>query len=204
VTGSLRGFIYWAHLDKRRPAVVVSHDARNRYANDLVVVPCSTSARPLAWHVRLGKGEGGLPEASVAKCEQITTVRKTDVELVPLGPALPGAPPGDRARHPVGACDSRPLATPDMSWRRSSAPRHGSKAVPSSSRRSAQELRQARSNVPSGRCGRRAAYSPCRYMTPSRRHRQRRHGRSLRTARSASTTAKYAPSPCTNGGSPTP
>jgi len=75
-------------MDKRRPAVVVSHDARNRYANDLVVVPCSTSARPLAWHVRLGKGEGGLPEASVAKCEQITTVRKTDVELVPLGPKL--------------------------------------------------------------------------------------------------------------------
>lgn len=89
MTAFLRGFVYWAHLDKRRPAVVVSHDAQNRFANDVVVVPCSTSARPLAWHVQLARSEGGLPEASIAKCEQITTLPKTDLELVALGPKLP-------------------------------------------------------------------------------------------------------------------
>ncbi|MBI5545230.1 MAG: type II toxin-antitoxin system PemK/MazF family toxin [Deltaproteobacteria bacterium] len=88
MTGFLRGYLYWAHLDKRRPALVVSHDARNRFSNDLVVVPCSTQPRKLAWHVVLGRAEAGLPDQSVAKCEQLTTVRKADLEPSPLGRAL--------------------------------------------------------------------------------------------------------------------
>jgi len=72
-------------LDKRRPAVIVSADSRNRAANDVVVVPCSTSAHRMRWHVGLRKGEGGLPEASMAKCEQVTTLNKRDVEPDELG-----------------------------------------------------------------------------------------------------------------------
>jgi mRNA interferase MazF len=83
-----RGVLFWARLDKRRPVLVVSHEARNQHANDLVVVPCSTHLRPMVWHVLLDKAEGGLLAPSVAKCEQVTTVRKTELEPTPLGAAL--------------------------------------------------------------------------------------------------------------------
>jgi mRNA-degrading endonuclease toxin of MazEF toxin-antitoxin module len=88
VTAFLRGFVYWAHMDKRRPVIVVSHDARNKFGNDVVIVPCTTNMRPLGWHIVLAKGEGGLPWPSIAKCEQLTTVRKADLEQVALGPRL--------------------------------------------------------------------------------------------------------------------
>ena len=83
-----RGHLYWAEMEKRRPVLVVSVDARNERANDLIVVPCSTTMREAPTHVRLARGEGGLPRDSVLKCEQITTLRMQDVDLVPLGPAL--------------------------------------------------------------------------------------------------------------------
>lgn len=88
MTAFARGFLFWAHLDKRRPVLVISHDVRNRFANDVVVVPCSMSFRPLSWHVALGKLEGGLPQPSVLKCEQITTLRKSDLEPEALGDML--------------------------------------------------------------------------------------------------------------------
>jgi mRNA-degrading endonuclease toxin of MazEF toxin-antitoxin module len=80
-----RGAIHWVALDKRRRAIIVSADARNRSANDVVVIPCSTSAHRMRWHVPLRRGEGGLPEASMAKCEQITTLHKDDVDPQELG-----------------------------------------------------------------------------------------------------------------------
>ena len=80
-----RGAVHWVSLVKRRPAVIVSADSRNRAANDVVVVPCSASAHRMRWHVGLRRGEGGLPEASMAKCEQITTLAKADVEPRELG-----------------------------------------------------------------------------------------------------------------------
>jgi len=39
--------------------------------------------------VRLRRGEGGVSEASVLKCEQIATLHKEDIRLQPLGGALP-------------------------------------------------------------------------------------------------------------------
>jgi len=39
--------------------------------------------------VRLRRAEGGLSEASVLECEQITTLHKADVRPQPLGEALP-------------------------------------------------------------------------------------------------------------------
>jgi mRNA interferase MazF len=80
-----RGAVHWVYLDERRPAIIVSADSRNRAANDVVVIPCSTSTHPMRWHVRLRRGEGGLPDASLAKCEQITTLHKQDIEPGELG-----------------------------------------------------------------------------------------------------------------------
>ena len=84
----LRGAVHWVQLDKRRPAVVISPDRRNLLAGDVVVLPCSSAARPMSWHVQLRRGEGGLPADSAAKCEQITTVPKHAVSASPLGGRL--------------------------------------------------------------------------------------------------------------------
>jgi len=80
-----RGHVYWAGLDKRRPVLVVSIDVRNARANDVLVVPCSTNLRGAPTHVRLSRGEAGLPQDCVLKCEQITTVKQGDVDSAPLG-----------------------------------------------------------------------------------------------------------------------
>ena len=83
-----RGQLYWANLDKRRPVLVVSIDARNERANDVIVVPCSTTLREAPTHVRLSGGEGGIRRPCVLKCEQITTLPRHELDHVPLGPAL--------------------------------------------------------------------------------------------------------------------
>ena len=78
-----RGEIYLVKLPgqpkdhKPRPALIVSLDVRNRLANDVVVVPISTTLRPSPTHVELPKGQGGLDRTSMAKCEQITTLDKS-------------------------------------------------------------------------------------------------------------------------------
>jgi len=80
-----RGAVHWVSLDKQRPAIILSPDVRNRLANDVIVVPCSTTARSMTWHVQLRRGEAGLPQACMAKCEQIATVPKSWVEPAELG-----------------------------------------------------------------------------------------------------------------------
>lgn len=78
-----RGEIYLVKLPghpsdpKNRPALVVSMDVRNRFANDVIVVPLSTTLRPAPTHVELPAGEGGLKHASMAKCEHVTTLDKS-------------------------------------------------------------------------------------------------------------------------------
>jgi len=78
-----RGEIYLVRLPghpsdtKDRPALVVSFDVRNRLANDVMVVPLSTTLRLAPTHVELSAGEGGLKETSMAKCEQVTTLDKS-------------------------------------------------------------------------------------------------------------------------------
>jgi mRNA-degrading endonuclease toxin of MazEF toxin-antitoxin module len=75
-------------LDKRRPALVLSPDYRNEHASDVIIVPCSTRVRPAPTHVILKRGEGGLAESSVLKCEQITTLPKADIHQPALGRPL--------------------------------------------------------------------------------------------------------------------
>jgi|SRR3954464_6433112 mRNA interferase MazF len=93
-----RGLLYWAQLDKRRPVLVVSADARNERASDVIVIPCSTTMRDAPTHVRLARGEGGVPESCVVKCEQITTLKKYEVDRAPLGAALRAARMGQIER----------------------------------------------------------------------------------------------------------
>ena len=73
---------------KRRPALVVSVDARNRLANDVLAIPASTRLRIAPTHVRLRKGTGGIRMDSVLKCEQITTLPKGLLSESALGGPL--------------------------------------------------------------------------------------------------------------------
>jgi mRNA-degrading endonuclease toxin of MazEF toxin-antitoxin module len=91
-----RGHVYWVRIPdepggKRRPALVVSPDGRNRLASDVIVVPVSGVVRDAPTHVRLRLREGGLPRPSVAKCEQITTLRRDRLTPRPLGGAVSSA-----------------------------------------------------------------------------------------------------------------
>lgn len=91
----LRGHLYWVRVPgepggKRRPALVMSSDVRNRLAGDVIVLPVSSRSRPAPTHVRLRAGEGGLPVASFVKAEQITTLPTHRLELPPLGGPLSG------------------------------------------------------------------------------------------------------------------
>ena len=84
-----RGYIYVARLDKLRPVLVISPNVRNELASDVIVVPCSTRLLAAPTHVRLGRGDGGLPQVSMLKCEQITTLHQDDVRRQPLGGRIP-------------------------------------------------------------------------------------------------------------------
>lgn len=83
-----RGHVYYAMLDKRRPVLVVSADARNARASDVLVVPCSTVLSNAPTHVRLRRGEGGVQATSILKCEQVTNLHKSVLDDRPLGGAL--------------------------------------------------------------------------------------------------------------------
>jgi mRNA-degrading endonuclease toxin of MazEF toxin-antitoxin module len=84
----LRGHLYWASLDKRRPVLVLSPNYRNEWASDVIVIPCTTTLRPAPTHVELRAREGGAPSRSVLKCEQILTLHKSDLEATSLGAPL--------------------------------------------------------------------------------------------------------------------
>ena len=89
----LRGCLYWVSIpgepgSKRRPALVISPDVRNRLATDVLVIPASTTMRPAPTHVKLAKGVAGLPLESVLKCEQITTLPKHLLSAAPIGGPL--------------------------------------------------------------------------------------------------------------------
>lgn len=89
----IRGCLYWVMIpreprEKRRPALVVSVNARNRLADDVLVIPASTTLRVGPTHVRLRKGTAGLRKDSVLKCEQITTLPKRLLSGSALGGPL--------------------------------------------------------------------------------------------------------------------
>jgi mRNA-degrading endonuclease toxin of MazEF toxin-antitoxin module len=90
-----RGQLYWVAIpaeprQKKRPALVISAEPRNRLAGDVLVIPASTALRPSPTHVRLKKGQGGVRKDSVLKCEQITTLPKKLLSDQALGGPLSG------------------------------------------------------------------------------------------------------------------
>jgi mRNA interferase MazF len=81
-----RGEVYLVHLDKDRPALVISADALNRHALDVCVVPITSVKHPrFSLRVPLNPPEGGLSRPSWAKCDQVTTLEKTVFVYPPLG-----------------------------------------------------------------------------------------------------------------------
>jgi len=83
-----RGYLYWAHMDKRRPVLVISPDYRNERASDVLIVPGTTSVREAPTHVILRRGEGGVRARTALKCEQVTTLPRSNLENRPLGSRL--------------------------------------------------------------------------------------------------------------------
>lgn len=85
-----RGEVYWADLvprsgseqTGRRPVIVVSHDGFNQTSGwrSIIVVPISTSALQAKRGptvVILPAGTGGIREASIAVCHQVTTLDRS-------------------------------------------------------------------------------------------------------------------------------
>lgn len=81
-----RGDVCWFHLDKDRPAIVISSDVLNRHALDVCVIPVtSVHHGRFALRVPLRSGEGGINRASWAKCDQVTTLDKQLATYPPVG-----------------------------------------------------------------------------------------------------------------------
>lgn len=85
-----QGDVVWVQLPPprdsapagRRPAVVLQHDRFNRSRIGTVIVAAITSNlryAELPGNVRLRKGEGGLPRASVVNVTQIATIDRSSL-----------------------------------------------------------------------------------------------------------------------------
>ena len=81
-----RGELYWVTLDptigseiaKTRPALVISNDVGNQYADRVIVAPISSGStdKIYPFEVLLQAAEAGLPKASKVLLDQIRTVDK--------------------------------------------------------------------------------------------------------------------------------
>lgn len=59
----------------KRPAVILSNDAMNHGAAELVtVVPITTKGRPLRSYLKVNPPEGGLTKISYVICDQVRTI----------------------------------------------------------------------------------------------------------------------------------
>lgn len=92
-----RGEIYSANLNPtegseqsgNRPVVIVSRNAINRNSPVVLIVPCTTDRgqRVYPSQVRIGAGEGGLGQESIAMADQVRAIDKR--RLGELWGALP-------------------------------------------------------------------------------------------------------------------
>jgi mRNA interferase MazF len=80
-----RGDIYWVKLDpiegseigKTRPAVVISNNINNEFADTVTVLPVTSSmGKVYPFEVLLKKGVANMPSDSKVKANQIRTVDK--------------------------------------------------------------------------------------------------------------------------------
>lgn len=82
-----RGDIFWAELDPpagRGPVVIVTRDSAIDALGRITVAPVTTNDRGLRSELRLGKREG-LPDRSVASCENLVTISKPLFDPEPIG-----------------------------------------------------------------------------------------------------------------------
>ena len=73
-----RGEVWWAHVDKRRPVVLVSRDEAYDVRALVIVAPATTNVRGFAVEVKLGRREG-LPRDCVVNCDWLVTIPKEDL-----------------------------------------------------------------------------------------------------------------------------
>jgi mRNA interferase MazF len=68
-----------SEIGKRRPALVVSNDVNNQYAQTVTVVPLTgqPSDRNYPFEVLIPRGVAGLTSDSRAKCNQVRTIDKS-------------------------------------------------------------------------------------------------------------------------------
>jgi mRNA interferase MazF len=82
-----RAEIYWADLGPpagRRPVLIVTRNAAIPALGAVVVAPIARTIRGIASEVRLSELEG-LPEESVASCDNLLTVPKQAFDEEPVG-----------------------------------------------------------------------------------------------------------------------
>ena len=82
----LRGEIYWVNLDptigseiaKTRPAVIISNNVGNQYADRVIVAPVTSAniAKVYPFEVEVEAGEGDLAQTGKILLDQIRTVDK--------------------------------------------------------------------------------------------------------------------------------
>ena len=87
MTAPRRGDIYWVNLDpvagseiaKTRPALIISNDIGNQYADRVIVAPISSGGvgKVYPFEVRLNASEGGLTKESKVLLDQIRTLDKS-------------------------------------------------------------------------------------------------------------------------------
>jgi len=75
----MRGEIWWAQVDKRRPVVLVSRQEAYGVRAAVIVAPVSTTIRNYAVEVKIGRAEG-LPRTGVVNCDWLVTLRKARLE----------------------------------------------------------------------------------------------------------------------------
>ena len=76
---------------KTRPALIVSPDVRNEFANSVLAVPVTTNLRPSPTHVLLPAGQGGLSHDSMARCANVSYLHKSRLTRGPLGQSISSA-----------------------------------------------------------------------------------------------------------------
>lgn len=77
-------FVDFPDDPKSRPALIVSPDVRNEFANSVLAVPVTTNLRAAPTHVLLPARQGGLSQDSMARCENVSYLHKSRLTHGPL------------------------------------------------------------------------------------------------------------------------
>jgi mRNA interferase MazF len=70
--------IFLAHVDKPRPAVLLTRELAVGYLTSVTVAPITTRIHGIGSEVRVGP-ENGLEQECVINCDNITTITRSDL-----------------------------------------------------------------------------------------------------------------------------